>query len=83
MVAVSWGDIMDDNLRKLSRRKMSLGQTLKAIAWGAFGVRRSKEHNEDIATLNPVVLIIAALIATIIFVIALIFIARAFIAYLS
>jgi len=74
---------MDEDIRKLTRRKMSIGQTIKAIAWGAFGVRRSKEHNDDIATLNPVVLIVVALVATVLFVIALIAIARAFIAYLS
>lgn len=74
---------MDEHLRKLTRRKMSLWQTIKAIAWGAFGVRRRKGHDEDIATLNPVVLIIVALIATVLFVILLITIARALIAYLS
>ncbi|MCQ9617721.1 DUF2970 domain-containing protein [Paenalcaligenes niemegkensis] len=74
---------MNNDMRDLTRRKMSLKQTVKAIAWGALGVRRGKGHSDDIATLNPLVLIAVALIATVFFVVALVFIARLFIGYLS
>ena len=71
---------MSDDIRELSRRKLSFFQTLKAVAWGFFGVRKGSGYSEDIDKLNPVHLIIAAVIATILFVIGLIFIARLFIA---
>ncbi|HRL22338.1 DUF2970 domain-containing protein [Alcaligenes sp. SDU_A2] len=70
---------MDDDFRKLTQRKLSFLQTLKAIAWGFFGVRRGRDHEQDIARINPVYLIIAALIATLLFVVGLVMVARWFI----
>ncbi len=70
---------MDDDFRDLTRRKLSFFQTLKAIAWGFFGVRRGRDHEQDIAKINPVYLIIAAVIATVVFVVGLIMVARWFI----
>lgn len=74
---------MDDDFRGLTRRKLSFFQTLKAIAWGFFGVRRGRDHEQDIAKINPVYLIIAALIATVVFVVGLIMVARWFIGQAS
>ncbi|ALO38867.1 DUF2970 domain-containing protein [Alcaligenes faecalis] len=74
---------MDDDFRDLTRRKLSFFQTLKAIAWGFFGVRRGRDHEQDIAKINPVYLIIAALIATVVFVVGLIMVARWFIGQAS
>lgn len=70
---------MDDDFRDLTRRKLSFFQTLKAIAWGFFGVRRGRDHEQDIAKINPVYLIIAAVIATVVFVVGLVMVARWFI----
>ncbi|CAM5483529.1 DUF2970 domain-containing protein [Eoetvoesiella caeni] len=70
---------MSDDIRKLSQRKLSFLQTLKAVAWGFFGVRKKSGHQEDVAKLNPVHLIIAAIIATLVFVVGLVMIARWFI----
>jgi hypothetical protein len=70
---------MSHDIHKLSQRKLNFLQTLKAVAWGFFGVRKRTGHQEDVAKLNPVHLIIAAIIATIIFVVALVMIARWFI----
>ncbi|EKU30498.1 membrane protein [Alcaligenes sp. EGD-AK7] len=74
---------MNDDFRDLTRRKLSFFQTLKAIAWGFFGVRRGRDHEQDIAKINPVYLIIAALIATVVFVVGLIMVARWFIGQAS
>lgn len=74
---------MDDDFRDLTRRKLSFFQTLKAIAWGFFGVRRGRDHEQDIAKINPVYLIVAALIATVVFVVGLIMVARWFISQAS
>lgn len=72
---------MTNDIRDLSRRKLNFLQTLKAVAWGFFGVRKGKGYSEDIDKLNPVHLIIAGIIATIVFVVGLVMIARLFIAH--
>lgn len=74
---------MSEDIRKLARRKLNFFQTLKAVAWGMFGVRKSKGHNKDIATLNPVHLIIAGVIAAIVMVVGLVKIAGWLVTYLS
>ena len=70
---------MTDDIRELSQRKLNFFQTLKAVLWGFFGVRKGKGYQEDISKLNPVHLIIAAIIATILFVVGLVMIAKFFI----
>lgn len=70
---------MADDIRELSQRKLNFFQTLKAVLWGFFGVRKGKGYQEDISKLNPVHLIIAAIIATILFVVGLVMIAKFFI----
>ncbi|HLR12493.1 MAG TPA: DUF2970 domain-containing protein [Burkholderiaceae bacterium] len=74
---------MNDDIRELSRRKLNFFQTLKAVAWGMFGVRKGKGHHVDIATLNPIHLIIAGILAAIGLVAGLIFIAKWFVERLS
>lgn len=74
---------MTRDIHELSRRKLNFFQTLKAVAWGFFGVRKGKGYNEDISKLNPVHLILAGVLAAIVFVVALIMAARWFIFYLT
>jgi len=69
-----------NDIRALTERKLNFFQTLKAVAWGFFGVRRGQGYTEDIAKLNPVHLIIAGVLAAVLFVLLLIGIARWFIA---
>ena len=45
--------------------------TIRAVAWSFFGVRRSAGHAQDVATLNPVHLVIAGLIGAGVFVVTL------------
>ncbi|MBC7202774.1 MAG: DUF2970 domain-containing protein [Pusillimonas sp.] len=71
---------MSNNPKEPSRRKLNFFQTLKAVLWGFFGVRKGKGYNEDIERLNPVHLIIAAVIATVIFVVGLVLVAQWFVA---
>lgn len=71
---------MADDIRELAQRKLNFFQTLKAVLWGFFGVRKGKGYQEDIASLNPVHLIIAAVLATIMFVVGLVLVAKWFIA---
>jgi hypothetical protein len=56
-------------------RKSSFLQTLKAVAWGMLGIRKGAGYQED-AKLNPVHLIIAGVLAGVIFVVILVTIVR-------
>lgn len=59
---------MDDDLKQASQRKLSFAATMKAVFWSFFGVRKRKHYEEDSANLNPVHLVIAALIGLMVFV---------------
>ena len=64
------------DLRQAVQRKGSLLQTLRAVAWSFFGVRKSSEYEKDVSQLNPVHVIIAGVIAAIVFIVALIVLVR-------
>ena len=53
-------------------RKGSLWRTVKAVAWGFFGVRKNSAYQEDIAKLTPLHIIAVGLVAVALFVIGLI-----------
>lgn len=63
---------MSDDLKKIAQRKFSFFQTLKAVLWALFGVRKGSGYQEDIAKLNPVHIIIAGILLTVIFVVSLV-----------
>jgi hypothetical protein len=63
---------MSEDLVELSKRKLNFFQTLKAVAWALFGVRKGAGYQEDMAKINPVHLIIAGLIGGVIFVVSLV-----------
>mgnify|MGYP003128964526 CR=1 FL=1 len=71
---------MSNDIKELSKRKLNFFQTLKAVFWGFLGDRKGKGYNEDIERLNPVHLIIVAVIATVIFVVGLVLVAQWFVA---
>ncbi len=60
------------SLREATRRKMSFGQTLRAVFWSFFGVRRSSDYEKDLGRLNPVHLVIAGLLGAVLFIVALV-----------
>jgi hypothetical protein len=43
-------------------RRASFGATMKAVFWSFFGVRKRKDYEHDATNLNPVHVIIGALI---------------------
>jgi Protein of unknown function (DUF2970) len=53
-------------------RKGSLWRTVRAVAWGFFGVRKNSDYQEDIARLTPLHIIAVGLVAVALFVIGLI-----------
>ena len=66
----------EDGLKDAVRRKGSFGQTLRAVGWSFFGVRKSAEHEKDMAQLNPVHVVIAGVVAAAVFIVALVLIVR-------
>jgi len=65
-----------DELKKASGRKASFGATMKAVFWSFFGIRKRSDYEHDSANLNPVHVIIAALIGAALFIGALIMLVR-------
>ena len=63
---------MREDLKQLAQRKLNFFQTLKAIAWAMFGVRKGTGYQEDIEKLNPVHLVIAGLLFGVLFVVSLV-----------
>jgi hypothetical protein len=45
------------------RRKGSFVQTLKAVAWSFFGVRKASGQEQDMSVINPVHVVIAGVLA--------------------
>ena len=64
-------------------RNYSFLQTMKAVAWGMLGIRKGKGHSEDFSRLNPLHLILAGLLATLLFVLVLVAAAQWFIGYFT
>ncbi|WP_280154537.1 DUF2970 domain-containing protein [Piscinibacter sp. XHJ-5] len=60
------------DLHDAVRRKGSFLQTLRAVAWSFFGVRKSAEYEKDVSQLNPVHVIIAGVIGAVLFIVLLV-----------
>ncbi len=57
-----------------ARRSRSFGATMKAIAWSFVGLRRKSDFDQDAdGGMNPVYVIVAALIGVAVFIGALVF----------
>ena len=67
---------MSDDLKQAAARRGSFAQTVRAVAWSFFGVRRSADHAQDVQTLNPVHVIIAGIAGAALFVAALVLLVR-------
>jgi len=57
-------------------RKAGFGATMKAVFWSFFGVRKRKDYEHDAANLNPIHVIVGALIGVAIFIGILMFVVR-------
>jgi hypothetical protein len=65
-----------DELKKPEARTASFGATMKAVFWSFFGIRRRKDYEHDSANLNPVHVIIGALLGVAIFIGVLVMLVR-------
>lgn len=65
-----------DDLKEAARRKMSFGATVKAVLWSFFGVRKNSAYEEDTQKLNPLHVVIAGILAAVIFVVGLLMVVK-------
>ena len=63
---------MSGDLRKAVGRKASFVQTMRAVAWSFFGIRKGAEYEKDVNQLNPVHVVIAGVLGAGVLVIALV-----------
>lgn len=57
-----------DEQKPAGKRKASFGATMKAVFWSFMGIRKRSDYEHDSANLNPVHVIIAAVIGVIVFI---------------
>ncbi len=67
---------MSDDLRQAAQRKGSFWQTVKAVGWSFFGVRKASDYEEDVAKINPVHVIVAGVLAGVLFVLSLVLLVK-------
>jgi len=67
---------MSDGLKDAVSRRGSFLQTMQAVAWSFFGVRRSADHAQDVQKLNPVHVVIAGLLGAALFIFVLVMLVR-------
>jgi hypothetical protein len=63
-------------LKQAVVRKPGFLHTLSAVLWSFFGVRRGRDHDADMASLNPVHVILTGLLAGVAFVLTLVVLVR-------
>ena len=57
-----------NDLRRAVQRKGSFLQTMRAVAWSFFGVRKGAEYEKDVSQLNPVHVVIGGVIGALVFI---------------
>ena len=62
-------------------RTASFGATMTAVFWSFFGVRKRRDYEHDSANLNPVHVIVGALIGVAVFIGILVFVVRMAVAH--
>jgi hypothetical protein len=55
----------------VAQRKGSFIQTMKAVGWSFFGVRKGSDYEKDVSQLNPVHVVIAGVIGAALFILLL------------
>ena len=56
------------DVEKVTRRKASLLATIKAVFWSFLGIRKKSDYERDAAQLNPLHVVIAAVIGVLLFI---------------
>jgi hypothetical protein len=63
-------------LKQAAARKPNLIQTVSAVLWSFFGVRKGRDHDRDMAQLNPVHVVITGVVLGVLFVLTLLMIVK-------
>jgi hypothetical protein len=64
------------DLRDAAARRGSFLQTIRAVGWSFFGIRRSKGLEQDLQKLNPLHVVIAGILGAALFITLLVFLVR-------
>lgn len=64
------------DLKDAAARRGSFLQTVRAVGWSFFGVRRSADQAQDVQKLNPVHVIIAGVLGAALFIAVLVMLVR-------
>ena len=65
-----------EELKEATKRKAAFFQTMKAVFWSFFGVRKKSDYEKDVALLNPLHVIMAGVLGAVIFVVTLLLIVK-------
>jgi hypothetical protein len=63
------------------RRQATLGQTVSAVFWSFFGVRKGKAMERDAVTIKPLHVIVVGVVLAALFVVTLLVLVRVIIAH--
>lgn len=66
----------DEELPPRRERKASAAEAAKTVFWSFLGIRRRSDHDADTAKLTPVQIIVAGIIAGIVFVVTVLMVVR-------
>lgn len=67
---------MSGDLKDATQRPASPLQTMRAVAWSFFGIRRSSGYADDVQKLNPVHVLIGGIVGAALFVSAIVLLVR-------
>jgi len=67
---------VSEDLKQAAQRSGSFWQTVQAVAWSFFGVRRRAGFEQDMQKLNPVHVVIAGIGGALLFVAVLLLLVR-------
>ena len=63
-------------LKEAAARRGTFWQSMRAVAWSFFGVRRGADHQRDVERLNPLHVVIAGLVGAGVFIALLVLLVR-------
>jgi hypothetical protein len=63
-------------LKQAAARRPNLLQTVSAVLWSFFGVRKGRDHDRDMDQLNPVHVVITGVVLGVLFVLTLLMIVK-------
>ena len=68
--------VLPDSTPSPLARKAGIGETMRAVAWSFFGVRRGADYERDVQRLNPAHVVVAGIAGAVLFVLALVVLVR-------